>query len=138
MTFALLAVDQVLEIHDYVLDDYELQGLAGGKVLDGALARAENRLTYGLADDVFALAAAYAAAISQAHYFNDGNKRTVFQVMDLVLDLNGVQITWDTVLVGQKVILLAQSKLDEAAFADWIRRGADVHSSQPLRIQSIL
>ena len=62
------------------------------------------------------------------HYFNDGNKRTAFQVMDLVLGLNGVQVTWDAGLVGQNIILSAQSKLDEIAFADWIRREADVHS----------
>jgi len=48
--------------------------------------------------------------------------------MDLVLDLNGVQVTWDVESVGQKIILLAQSKLDELAFADWMRRGADVNS----------
>ena len=98
--------------------------LAGDKYLDAVLARVENRLTYGLIEDVFALAASYAAAISQAHCFNDGNKRTAFQVMDLVLDLNGVQIPWETELVGQKIVLLAQSKLDEIAFADWIRRQA--------------
>ena len=95
--------------------------MAGGKFLDGALARVENRLNFGLIEDVFVLGASYAAAISQAHCFNDGNKRTAFQVMDLVLDLNGVQITWNTEVIGQKVILLAQSRLDETDFADWLR-----------------
>ena len=122
--FVLLSAGHVMEIHDYVLAENELQGLAGDKYLDAVLARVENRLTYGLIEDVFALAASYAAAISQAHCFNDGNKRTAFQVMDLVLDLNGVQIPWETELVGQKIVLLAQSKLDEIAFADWIRRQA--------------
>ena len=127
MTFVLLSVGQVMEIHDYVLSDNELQGLAG-EYLDSVLARVENRLSYGLIEDVFDLATSYAAAISQAHCFYDGNKRTAFQVMDLVLDLNGVQVTWDAESVCQKIILLAQSKLDELAFADWIRRGADVNS----------
>lgn len=122
--FVLLSAGHVMEIHDYVLAENELQGLAGDKYLDAVLARVENRLTYGLIEDVFALAASYAAAISQAHCFNDGNKRTAFQVMDLVLDLNGVQIPWKTELVGQKIVLLAQSTLDEIAFADWIRRQA--------------
>jgi len=122
--FVLLSAGHVMEIHDYVLAENELQGLAGDKYLDAVLARVENRLSYGLIEDVFALAASYAAAISQAHCFNDGNKRTAFQVMDLVLDLNGVQIPWETELVGQKIVLLAQSKLDEIAFADWIRRQA--------------
>ena len=124
MNYVLLAVDQVIAIHDHVLDDHELQGMAGGKYLDGALARVENRLSYGLIEDVFALAASYAAAVSQARCFNDGNKRTAFQVMDLVLDLNGVPMVWDTEVVGQKMIALAQSTLDETDLADWLRREA--------------
>lgn len=104
----------MIATHDHVLDGHELQGMASGKFLDGALGRVENRLNYGLVEDIFALAASYAAAISQAHCFNDGNKRTAFQVMDLVLALNGVQIDWNIESVGQKIILLAQSKLDEA------------------------
>ena len=124
MNYVLLTVDQVIAIHDHVLDDHELQGMAGGKYLDGALARVENRLSYGLIEDVFALAASYAAAVSQAHCFNDGNKRTAFQVMDLVLDLNGVPMVWDTEVVGQKIIALAQSTLDETDLADWLRRQA--------------
>jgi death-on-curing protein len=130
MTFILLTVDDVVAIHDYVLSDHELQGLAGGKYLDGALGRVENRLNYGLIEDVFALGASYAAAISQAHCFNDGNKRTAFQVMDLVLDLNGVQMAWDTEVIGQKIVLLAQSKLDDASFADWLRQEAN-HRVEP-------
>ena len=124
MTFVLLTVDDVIAVHDYVLSDHESQGLAGGKFLDGALSRVENRLNYGLIEDVFDLGAAYAAAISQAHCFNDGNKRTAFQVMDVVLDLNGVQMAWDTEVVGQKVVLLAQSKLDDDLFAEWLRQEA--------------
>ena len=124
MTFVLLTVSDVMAIHDHVLSDHELQGLAGGKFLDGALGRVENRLNYGLIKDVFGLGASYAAAISQAHCFNDGNKRTAFQVMDVVLDLNGVQMAWDTEVVGQKVVLLAQSKLDDDLFAEWLRQEA--------------
>ena len=122
MSDTLLSVEQVVMVHDHILGPNELQGMAGGKFLDGALARVENRLSYGLIDDVYALAAAYAAAVSQAHCFNDGNERTAFQVMDLVLDLNGVQVAWDTEAVGDKIIGLAQSRLEETAFADWLRR----------------
>jgi death-on-curing protein len=122
MSYTLLSVEQVVMVHDQILGPNELQGTAGGKFLDGALARVENRLSYGLIDDVYALAAAYAAAVSQAHCFNDGNKRTAFQVMDLVLDLNGVRVAWDTEAVGDKIIELAQSRLDETALADWLRR----------------
>ena len=125
MNYVLLTVEQVIAIHDHVLDDHEQQGMAGGNYLDGALARVENRLNYGLIEDLSSLAASYAAAVSQAHCFNDDNKRTAFQVMDLVLDLHGVPMVWDTEVVGQKMIALAQSSLDEADFADWLRREAN-------------
>ena len=124
MRFVLLTVDDVVAIHNHVLSDHELQGLAGGKFLDGALGRVENRLNYGLIRDVFDLGASYAAAISQAHCFNDGNKRTAFLVMDVVLDLNGVQMAWHAEVIGQKMVLLAQSKLDDTRFAEWLRQEA--------------
>ena len=96
--------------------------MVGDKSLEGALSRVDNRLKYGLIDDIYSLAASYAVAISQAHCFNDGNKRTAFQVMDLILDLNGITVTWDIESVGQKIVLLSQSKLDEADLAQWLRR----------------
>ena len=121
MSFILLSVDHIIAIHDEVLELNELQGMAGDKPLEGAFSRVENRLTYGLIDDIYSLAASYATAISQAHYFNDGNKRTAFQTLDIVLDLNGIYIVWDVEAVGQKIVLLSQSKLDEAEFAQWLR-----------------
>ena len=62
-----------------------------------------NRLNYGLIEDIYSLAACYATAVSQAHCFNDGNKRTVFQVMELILDINGINVNWDLEAVGQKM-----------------------------------
>ena len=122
MSFILLSVDHIIAIHDEVLELHELQGMAGAKSLEGALSRVDNRLKYGLIEDVYSLAASYAVAISQAHCFNDGNKRTAFQVMDLILDLNGVNAVWDVEEVGQKIVLLSQSKLDEVDLAKWLRR----------------
>ncbi len=122
MSFLLLSVDHIIAIHDEVLEPNELQGMAGDKSLEGALSRVENRLNYGLVEDIYSLAASYAVAVSQAHCFNDGNKRTAFQVMDLVLDLNGINAIWNVEEVGQKIVLLSQSKLDEADLAQWIRR----------------
>jgi death-on-curing protein len=61
-------------------------------------------------------------AICQADCFNDRNKRTAFQVMDLILDLNEINV--DFVCRGgwTKIVLLSQSKLDEADLAQWLRR----------------
>ena len=122
MSFILLTVDHIIAIHDEVLEPNELQGMAGDKSLEGALSRVDNRLKYGLIEDIYSLAASYAAAVSQAHCFNDGNKRTAFQVMDIILDLNGVNTIWDVEEVGQKIVLLSQSKLDETDLAQWLRQ----------------
>ena len=124
MSFILLSVEHVIAIHDEVLELHELQGMAGDKSLEGALSRVGNRLKYGLIEDIYSLAASYATAISQAHCFNDGNKRTAFQVMDLILDLNGINAIWDVEEVGQKIVLLSQSRLDESDLAQWLRRVA--------------
>ena len=121
MSFLLLSVDHIITIYDEVSELNELQRMAGDKSLEGALLRVDNRLKYGLIDDIYSLAASYATAISQTHCFNDGNKRTAFQVLDIVLDLNGIHIIWDVEAVGQKIVLLSQSKLDEADFAQWLR-----------------
>jgi death-on-curing protein len=122
MSFLLLSVDHIIAIHDEVLELNNFQGIGGDNSLEGALSKVDNRLNYGLIEDIYSLAASYAVAVSQAHCFNDGNKRTAFQVMDLILDLNGIHAVWDVEEVGQKIVLLSQSKLDETDLAQWLRR----------------
>ena len=122
MSFLLLSVDHIIAIYDEVLELNKFQGIGGDNSLEGALSKVDSWLKYGLIEDIYSLAASYATAISQAHCFNDGNKRTAFQVMDLILDLNGINAMWDVEEVGQKIVLLSQSKLDEADLAQWLRR----------------
>ena len=49
----LLSAELVEAIHDEVLNPGELPGRARDKSLEGALARVENRLAYGMVGDVF-------------------------------------------------------------------------------------
>ena len=121
MTLILLTPDLIEAIHDKVLNAGELTGLAKDKSLAGALARVDHRLAYGMIADVYDLAAAYAMAIATGHCFNDGNKRTAHQSMDVCLDLNGIQIIWQTQEVGQMIIALAQGQVDGADLAGWLR-----------------
>ena len=122
MNFVLLTPDIVERLHDAALNPGELPGRAGHKSLDGALARVDNRLAYGMIDDVFALAAAYAVAVATGHVFNDGNKRSAFRAMDFCLHANGVRIIWDAKTIGDQIIRLAQGHLAEDDFANWLRR----------------
>ena len=121
MNFVTLTVEIVELLHDQNLNPGELTGRAGDKSLEGALARVDNRLAYGLIADVFDLAAAYAIAISQGPCFNDGNKRAAFRAMDAVLVLNGVTPAYDTEAVGQVIIRAAQRLMDEGELAEWLR-----------------
>lgn len=124
MTHILLSAELVDRIHDHVLNPGELSGRALNKSLEGALARVENRLAYGMIDDVFDLAAAYAIAIAQGHCFNDANKRTAFRAMHAVLALTGVQMMFETEEAGQTIIRAAQRLLDEGELALWLRKRA--------------
>jgi death-on-curing protein len=91
------------------------------KSLEGALSRVDNRLAYGLIEDIFDLAAAYCVAVAQGHCFNDGNKRTAFHAMDAVLTMNGRTPRWNTEEIGQIVIRVAQRQMEEGALAEWLR-----------------
>ena len=125
MSFVLLNADLVEALHDAVLNPGELPGRARDMSLDGALARVDNRLVYGMIDDVFDLATAYAGAISRGHCFNDANKRTAFDAMNFCLEANGVQITWTTEDAGQRIIRLARGLIGEDEMADWLRGRAE-------------
>ena len=120
MNFQLLSPEMVELIHGEVLNPGELSGLALDKSLAGALGRVDNRLAFGLIEDVFDLAAAYCVAIATGHCFNDANKRTAHQSMDVCLDLNGVEITWDRDEIGDLIIRVAQRLVDSEELADWL------------------
>jgi death-on-curing protein len=124
MSFALLSSELVILIHNDVLNPGELPGLARDKSLDGALARVQNRLAYGMIADEFDLAAAYAVTIATGRCFNDGNKRTAFRAMNAVLALNGVPMIWSTEEVGRIIIEAAQGRIEAADLADWLRARA--------------
>ena len=121
MTPVLLTAEMVEALHDAALNPGEIAGRARDKSLEGALGRVENRLIYGLIDDIFDLAAAYATAIATGHCFNDGNKRTAFDTMNFCLEIHGIELKWDVQDIGDRIIRLAQGHLDEASFAEWLR-----------------
>ena len=92
--------------------------------MGGALARVENRFNYGFITDVFDLGASYAEAISQAYCFNHGKKAHGLSDEG---DGVGSERRPDGLGYGgdrAKMVLLAQSKLDDAGFADWLRQQA--------------
>lgn len=116
-----LTVEEVVEIHDSVINPGELQGLAGSKSLEGALSRVDFRISYGVIQDEFDLAATYAVAIAQGHVFNDANKRTAYTCMHASLIANNIKIVFRDDEVGDLIIKVAQGLVDEGELATWLR-----------------
>ena len=114
----------VIDIHDLVINQKELQGLAGDKSLDAVLARIGNRMSFGMISDEFDLAACYACFLAVGHVFNDANKRTAFACMDVCLSLNDIELIYDREEVGDLIISAAQGVVDEIELSAWLRSKA--------------
>jgi death-on-curing protein len=114
----------LLLLHGESLSEH---GGAGGmrdeSVFDSALARPLDLAVYG-EPDLADLAAAYASGIAQSRPFVDGNKRAAFLAAGLFLALNGVRLRAPRAEAIGAVPALAAGELEEAAFAEWLRRRA--------------
>ena len=122
MTFAYLTADQVIEVHDHILGPGEIAGLAMDKSLDAALNRVWNQWLYAGPLDLCDFAALHAEVLARGHTFNDGNKRTAFQVMRLTLTLNGLELDFPDTEVADLIIQLAQGLIHAEDLAAWLRQ----------------
>ena len=96
------------------------QGVRDARLLDSAMARAQNLAAYG-EPDAAALAAAYAFGIARTHPFVDGNKRTAAVVAETFLVLNGYALNDTDAELLVAVLALAAGELSEEELADWFR-----------------
>ena len=119
-----LSPRDVVEIHEFVIEGHELQGMAGDKSIEAIIGRIDNRIAYGMIRDVFELAACYACYLSIGRAFHDANKRTAFAAMDVCLSLNGISLVYDTAEIGDLIVKAAQDIVDESELADWLRSQA--------------
>ncbi|MBK7285341.1 MAG: type II toxin-antitoxin system death-on-curing family toxin [Sphingomonadales bacterium] len=96
------------------------QGVRDARLLDGAMARAQNFAAYG-EPDAAALATAYAFGIARNHPFVDGNKRTAAVVAETFLVLNGYALNATDAELVVAVLALAAGELSEEELGDWFR-----------------
>lgn len=112
----------ILAVHDEQLAEHGgAAGIRDLTLLDSALARPQHLAAYG-GPDIAALAAAYGFGLAKNHPFVDGNKRTAFVAAELCLALNGSDLLASDVDCVLTMLAFAAGELDEAAFAEWIRR----------------
>lgn len=114
----------VYEVHEAQISEHGgAPGVRDGGLLESALARPLNAFAYGV-DDVFELAALYAAGVIKNHPFIDGNKRTGFILSELFLLTNGWLLTASDGEVVASVLQLASGEWDERQYTEWLRENA--------------
>jgi len=112
----------VLALHEEHLAEHGgATGLRERGLLQSALTRPLHLATYEN-PDLATLAAAYAYGITRNHPFLDGNKRTAFTVMELFLNLNGLELIADDSSCVAIMLELAQGTLPENRLTDWLRQ----------------
>ena len=111
--------ERVTEINAFILaTEKGMKGAADIGKLQGALARVDNAIVYEGLDDVFEIAAKYAASIANAHALSDANKRTGLAVALEYLSLNDYELLRDNELLADAVRDLVIGEVTESDFAD--------------------
>lgn len=112
----------LIAVHEEQLAEHGgAAGLRDEGLFDSALARPQQLANYG-EPDVANLAAACAFGLLRNHPFIDGNKRTGYVAAELFLVLNGYAMTATDESAMLTTLSLAAGDIDEATFADWLRR----------------
>ncbi len=118
-------------LHDESLAEHGgASGLRDEGLLDSALARPLNLVAYG-EPDIAELAAAYGVGLAKNHAFVDGNKRAAFLAVGLFLRINSYRLTATPAAATIAMIEVAAGTLNDAAFADWIRRHSQPVAAAP-------
>ena len=98
-------------------------GVRDEGLLDSALARPHQLHAYGdPPPDLAALAASLAYGLARNHPFVDGNKRTAAVACETFVMLNGATLDVDDLTLYPVYLALAEGRLAEAGFADWLRQ----------------
>lgn len=113
----------ILAIHDRQLSEHGGgAGVRDDTLLDSALARPRQRHAYGdPPPDLADLAASLAFGLARNHAFVDGNKRTAHIAYRVFLSLNGMQLVASDEEKYVAMLALAEGRLSEADFAEWLR-----------------
>ncbi|MBK6288413.1 MAG: type II toxin-antitoxin system death-on-curing family toxin [Gammaproteobacteria bacterium] len=106
-------------------------GLRDEGLLDSALARPVNKHTYEGCKELADLAAAYGFGLARNHPFIDGNKRAAFLAVGVFLAINGHRLAATPVDAIESILALAAGSIDEAQFAEWIKRNLHGAADDP-------
>jgi len=121
----------ILAIHaEQIAEHGGAPGIRDMGLMDSALARPRNHEAYGNAD-LCSLAASLGHGLARNHPFTDGNKRTAFVAVELFLEMNGLELAAGDVACVVAMLGLADGRLSEAEFADWLRTHSRAAQAAP-------
>ena len=121
----------ILAIHaEQIAEHGGAPGIRDMGLMDSALARPRNHEAYGNAD-LCSLASSLGHGLARNHPFTDGNKRTAFVAVELFLEMNGLELAAGDVACVVAMLGLADGRLSEAEFADWLRTHSRAAQAAP-------
>jgi death-on-curing protein len=117
-----LKASDVKYFHRLLIEEFGgLHGIRDEGALESTLARPVNLVGYKPRTPIYELAASYGFGFAKNHVFNDGNKRISLTVIDVFLQLNGMQLVAEEVEAVCVIMDVASSEMDETGLAAWIR-----------------
>jgi len=119
-----LTLEEVLEIHRDQIQRYGgAEGVGDPGLLESALGVPRSGAgKHYFHSDLIEMAAAYLFHIVRNHPFIDGNKRTGTAAALVFLKLNDIEVDVTNDALVEKVLFVAEGKLDKAAVAAFLRK----------------
>lgn len=119
----MITVEEVIEIHDRVISQYGgLQGIRDRNLLESSVEGIYQSFGgYEFYPSVLDKIARLTFNIIANHPFSDGNKRTAYVCMSVLLDTNDIKVDEDKVANIDKIIIdVGSSKIDFEEFRESI------------------
>ena len=119
-----LSVEQVPAIHEALINRYGgSRGIFNQGLLESAVFRPQaSAFGQDVYPTLFEKCAVFGYSLIQNHPFTDGNKRTGFAAMHLMLLINGYDLTStakEEVTMAEKI---ASGKMRESAIVQWLKK----------------
>jgi len=116
-----------LAVHQMLIAQHGgLAGVRDHDLLESALARPRQLFSYGEAELVPQLAAAYCYGIARNHPFVDGNKRSALTLAGVFLDINLFVLNATEAEAVVVIEQLAAGKVKEDELAQWFVANSDL------------
>lgn len=128
MEIIYLEVEEVVEIHDQLIDryggSYGFNGPNGYGLVESAVCRPQNKALYEGAD-LLSQAAALLFGLAKNHGFADGNKRIALAATNVFLLINGYKLACD----NETVAIFIEGCSDKAWTEDLVERFVLAHAA---------